>query len=108
MALRMKVGDLERPKELKKEGGVRVKCFKDFYLDGDISYSLEEVICFSRDRGRMLEGLQEFLNHRMRGEDSDLNEVILIGMAVGEEVPYSHAVAILATENDSNLLISDS
>jgi hypothetical protein len=44
----------------------------------------------------------------MRGEDSDLNEVILIGMAVGEEVPYSHAIAILATEKDSNLLISDS
>jgi hypothetical protein len=56
----------------------------------------------------MLAGLEKFLNQRMRGENSDLNEVILIGMAMGEEVPYSHAIAILATQNDSNLLISDS
>ncbi len=56
----------------------------------------------------MLAGLTEFLNQRMRGEEADLNEVIAIGMAVGEEVPYSHAVSILANEKDSNLLISDS
>jgi hypothetical protein len=43
MAKRMKVGNLELAKELKKQGGVRVKHFQHFYLDGDISYSLEEV-----------------------------------------------------------------
>jgi len=108
MAMRMKVGDIESAKELKKQGGVRVKHMQDFFLDGDISYSLEEVAAFSRDSGGMQVGLEEFLNHRMRGEDADLNEVIVIGMAVGEEVPYSHAVAILANEKDQNLLISDS
>jgi hypothetical protein len=66
------------------------------------------VASFSRSNGGILAGIETFLNKRMRGEDSDLNEVILIGMAVGEEVPYSHAIAILATQNDSNLLISDS
>ncbi len=58
----MKVGDLEIAKELKKQGGVRVKHFQDFYLDGDISYSLEEVASFSRDQGGMLAGLEDFLN----------------------------------------------
>jgi hypothetical protein len=48
MALRMKVGDLEKARALKKEGGVRVKCFQNFHIDGDISYSLEEVASFSR------------------------------------------------------------
>jgi hypothetical protein len=56
----------------------------------------------------MLFGLEEFLNQRLRGNEADLKEVIVVGMAVGEEVPYSHAVAILANNKDSNLLISDS
>jgi hypothetical protein len=43
MAKRMKVGDAEMAIELKKQGGVRIKHMQDFYLDGDISYSLEEV-----------------------------------------------------------------
>jgi len=81
---------------------------QNFYLDGDISYSLEEVATFSRDKGGMLVGLEEFLHQRMMGEEADLNEVISIGMALGEEVPYSHAVTILANEKDSNLLFSDS
>jgi len=44
----------------------------------------------------------------MREDEADINEVVAIGMAIGEEVPYSHAITILANEKDSNLLFSDS
>jgi len=47
----MKKGSIVNAKELKQEGGVRVKHMQNFFLDGDISYSLEEVATFSRDQG---------------------------------------------------------
>jgi hypothetical protein len=56
----------------------------------------------------MEQKLEAFLNQRMRGEESDLEEVIAVGMALGEEIPYTHAVAILAHDKDNTLIISDS
>jgi hypothetical protein len=42
------------------------------------------------------------------GPEADMDEVIAVGMALGEEVPYTHAVTILAQSKDNNLIISDS
>jgi hypothetical protein len=56
----------------------------------------------------MEQKLEAFLNQRMRGEEADLEEVIAVGMALGEEIPYTHAVAILAHDKGDNLIFSDS
>jgi len=53
MSKRIKKGDSGLAEKLKVEGGVRINHMQDFYLDGDISYSLEEVASFSREVGRM-------------------------------------------------------
>jgi hypothetical protein len=37
-----------------------------------------------------------------------LEEIILVGMALGEEVPYAHAITVLTNPNDKNLIFSDS
>jgi hypothetical protein len=37
-----------------------------------------------------------------------MDEVIVVGMALGEEVPYTHAVTILTLPKNDNLIISDS
>ena len=37
-----------------------------------------------------------------------MDEVIMVGMALGEEVPYTHAVTILTHPKNDNLIISDS
>jgi hypothetical protein len=47
----MKKGERREAQDLKKQGGVRIKHMKDFFLDGNISYSLEEVASFSREAG---------------------------------------------------------
>jgi len=51
--------------------------------------------------------LEGFLNERLRGPEADLTEVIVVGIAVGEEVPYTHAVTVLAIPKTDSLLISD-
>jgi hypothetical protein len=37
-----------------------------------------------------------------------LEEVIAVGMALGEEVPYTHAFTVLSIPKGDNLIISDS
>jgi hypothetical protein len=37
-----------------------------------------------------------------------MDEVIAVGMALGEEVPYTHAITVLTNPKDENLIISDS
>lgn len=32
----------------------------------------------------------------------------MVGMALGEEVPYAHAITVLTNPNDKNLIFSDS
>jgi hypothetical protein len=56
----------------------------------------------------MRQNLEEFLNLRLRGPEADLEEIIVIGMTLGEEVPYAHAITVLTNPKDSNLIISDS
>lgn len=56
----------------------------------------------------MEEKLQRFLNKMMREEEAEVKELIVVGMAQGEEVPYTHAIAILRHDKDNNLIISDS
>ncbi len=51
MFKRMKKAKSGEAQELKKQGGVRIKHMQDFFLDGNISYSLEEVASFSREAG---------------------------------------------------------
>jgi len=51
--------------------------------------------------------LEAFLNKRLRGPEADLSEVIVVGMGVGEEIPYTHAVTILTVPKTDNLLVSD-
>lgn len=50
---------------------------------------------------------EAFLNERLRGSEADLKEVIVVGMAVGEEVPYTHAVTFLSLPKTDSLLVSD-
>jgi hypothetical protein len=108
MIKRMKKADSGEAQELKTQGGVRIKHMQNFFLDGNISYSLEEVASFSRENGGVLQGLECFLNQRLRGQDADLEEVIVVGMGVGEEVAYTHAITILKAFKGDNLIISDS
>jgi len=56
----------------------------------------------------VVQGFEAFLNQRLRGPEADLDEVIAVGMALGEEVPYTHALTILTNPKDDNLIISDS
>ncbi len=56
----------------------------------------------------MRQDLEAFLNLRLRGPEADLEEVIVGGMALGEEVPYAHAITILSLPKDTNLIFSDS
>jgi plasmid stability protein len=56
----------------------------------------------------VVQGFEGFLNKHLRGKEADLNEIIAVGMALGEEVPYTHAIAILTNPKDDNLIISDS
>ena len=56
----------------------------------------------------MRQNLEAFLDQRLRGPDADLEEVIAVGMALGEEVPYAHAITVLTNPKDSNLIFSDS
>jgi hypothetical protein len=51
--------------------------------------------------------LENFLNEHLRGPHAILNEVLVAGMGIGEEVPYSHCVAILKAGKSDNLIISD-
>jgi len=51
--------------------------------------------------------LEAFLNKTLRSSEADLSEVIVVGMGVGEEVPYTHAVTILTIPKNDNLLVSD-
>jgi hypothetical protein len=81
---------------------------KDFFLDGSISYSLEEVAQFFRETGGVVQGFEAFLNKHLRGPEADMEEVIAVGMALGEEVPYTHAITLLTNTKDDNLIISDS
>jgi hypothetical protein len=43
MHKRMKKGDISLAQEFKTESGVRINHVRDFFLDGSISYSLEQV-----------------------------------------------------------------
>jgi hypothetical protein len=108
MHKRMKKGDMSLAQEFKTESGVRINHMKDFFLDGSVSYSLEQVASYSREEGGVVQGFEAFLNQRLRGPGADMNEVIAVGMALGEEVPYTHAFTILAQSKDGNLIISDS
>jgi len=54
------------------------------------------------------EKFKTFLNKMMREEDAKLKELIVIGMTQGEDVPYTHAIAIIRHDKDNNLIISDS
>jgi hypothetical protein len=56
----------------------------------------------------MEQKLEAFLNQRMRGDEAELEEVIAVGMALGEEIPYTHAVAILTHDKGETLIFSDS
>jgi hypothetical protein len=56
----------------------------------------------------VIQGLEIFLNQHLRGPKADMSEVIAVGMAFGEEVPYTHALTILVQPKDDNLIISDS
>jgi hypothetical protein len=93
---------------MKTESGVRLSHMQEFFLLDNISYSLEEVTSFTREAGQMEQKLEAFLNQRLRGEEADLEEVIAVGMALGEEIPYTHAVAILAHDKGDTLIFSDS
>lgn len=55
----------------------------------------------------MQQKLEKFLDNRLRAQTADLREIIVVGMAVGEEIPYTHATAILRSEKDANLIICD-
>jgi hypothetical protein len=37
-----------------------------------------------------------------------MDAVIMVGMALGEEIPYTHAITLLTNPKDDNLIISDS
>lgn len=56
----------------------------------------------------MHQHLETFLNLRLRSPEADLEEIIVVGMALGEEVPYAHAITVLTNPKDTNLLFSDS
>ncbi len=56
----------------------------------------------------MVQSLEDFLNQPLRGPEADMDEVIAVGMALGEEVPYTHAITLLTNPKDDNLIISDS
>ncbi len=43
MHKRIKKGDIGIAKEFKSENGVRINHMKDFFLDGSITFSLEQV-----------------------------------------------------------------
>jgi hypothetical protein len=43
MHKRIKKGNIRLAQEFKTDSGVRIKHMKDFFLDGSLSYSLEEV-----------------------------------------------------------------
>ncbi len=43
MHKRMKKGDISLAQEFKTESGVRINHMRDFFTDGSISYSLEQV-----------------------------------------------------------------
>ena len=62
MHKRMKKGDITIAEQLKTESGVRINHMKDFILDGNISYSLEQVAEFSREAGGVVQGVEFFLN----------------------------------------------
>jgi hypothetical protein len=50
----MKKGDISLAQKLKIEGGVRLKHMQDFFIEGNLSYSLEEMTSFSREAGGMV------------------------------------------------------
>ncbi len=81
---------------------------QNFFLEDRVSYSLEQEAQLIRDSGTLSQDLEAFLNLRLRGPEADLEEVIVVGTALGEEVPYAHAITILSHPKDSNLIISDS
>jgi hypothetical protein len=51
MFKRIKKADIKYAQDLKTQGGVRIKHMQDFFLEGNISYSLEEIASFSREAG---------------------------------------------------------
>lgn len=81
---------------------------QNFFLDGNVSFSLLQEAQFSRDSGTLRADLEAFFNKRLRGSEADLEEVILVGMALGEEIPYAHAITVLTNTKDTNLIFSDS
>jgi len=71
---------------------------QNFIIIEDLSYSLKQGAHYAREEGQMQKKLEKLLYKRLKAQTADLREIIVVGMAIGEKIPYTHATAILRTE----------